>query len=145
MVNLKCEYLSGTIAKYMDGPHETKKLKADKIALLGILITALLIARFVVGLRSAVTLSEPIELSRTGLAISVPAGNGWQSKKLWVYQEYGFILNSYFGTKLELLPDYNYYTKISRPYQFIDVTAHLRLMEKELTAGEKSLFSSRLK
>jgi hypothetical protein len=97
MVSLKRGYFSGTIAKYMDGNHEVKKLKADKIALLGIFVTALLVARFVVGLRSAIVLSEPLELSRTGLSISVPVGNGWQSKKLWLYQEDSFILGSHFS------------------------------------------------
>jgi len=96
MVGLKRGHLYDTIAKYMDGTHEAKILKADKIALLGIFILALLIARFVVGLRSTIVLSEPIELPHTGLAISVPAGNGWQSKRLWVYEEDGFNLDSYF-------------------------------------------------
>ncbi len=90
-------HLFGTIAKYMNGTHGAKKLKADKIALLGLFIMALLVAWFVVGLRSVIVLSEPIELSRTGLAISVPAGNGWRSKKLWVYREDSFILGSNFA------------------------------------------------
>jgi hypothetical protein len=80
----------------MDDINESKKLKADKIALLGLFIIALLVARLIVGLRSAVVLSEPIELPHTGLKISIPVGNGWRSKKLWLCQEDGFVLNSQF-------------------------------------------------
>lgn len=90
-------YLSGTIARYMNGTHEPKKLKADKIALLGLFIFALLIARFVVGLRSSIVLSEPIALSHTGLSVSIPMGNGWRSKKIWIYQEDSFFLGSSFA------------------------------------------------
>lgn len=60
-----------------------RKLGADKIALLGLFVGALLTARFVVGLRSALVLSEPIPLPRTGLSMSVPVGNGWQSEGKW--------------------------------------------------------------
>ncbi len=51
------------------------------MALLGLFILALLAARFVVALKSAVLLSEPIELPRSGLSVSVPMGNGWYSEE----------------------------------------------------------------
>lgn len=41
------------------------------------------------------------------------------------------ILNRYFGTNLEILPDFNYFTINSRPYRFIDITDQLREIEKE--------------
>jgi hypothetical protein len=60
-----------------------RKLGADKIALLGLFIGALLTARLVVGLRSTLVLSEPILLRRAGLWISVPMGNGWKTEGKW--------------------------------------------------------------
>jgi hypothetical protein len=78
-----------------------KKLGADKIALLGLFVGALLTARFVVGLRSALVLSGPIRLPGTGLSISVPMGNGWQSEGKWSYLNGAAVLHSrfYFGGK----------------------------------------------
>lgn len=60
-----------------------KMVGGDKIALLGLFAAALLTARFVVGLKSAVVLSEPVRLRRTSLSVSVPVGNGWQSDTRW--------------------------------------------------------------
>jgi len=42
---------------------------------------ALSAAHLVVALKSAVLLSEPIELPHGGLSVSVPMGNGWYSEK----------------------------------------------------------------
>jgi hypothetical protein len=47
--------------------------------------------------KSALVLSEPIELSHTGLALSVPSGNGWLSEKQWKYHENAFTLSSVFA------------------------------------------------
>lgn len=67
----------------MSDTNNLKGFGADKIALLGLLASALLTARFVVGLKSAVVLSEPVRLRRTNLSVSVPTGNGWQSDDTW--------------------------------------------------------------
>jgi len=69
----------------------------DKIALLGLFIVALLIARFIVVWRSAIVLSEPIELDYAGLSVSIPTGNGWRSEKQWKYQQNAFTLGSFFN------------------------------------------------
>ena len=74
-----------------------EKYAADKIALLGLFTVALLTARFITASRSAIVLSKPIKLSYTGLSVSMPAGNGWQSEKQWKYQENSFTLSSIFG------------------------------------------------
>ena len=74
-----------------------KKLEADKIALLGLFIFALLIAHFIVSVKSAIIFSEPIELAHTGLSVSVPLGNGWRSEKQWQYQQNKYILSSNFS------------------------------------------------
>jgi len=76
--------------------YETKGLWADKVALFGFLIAGLLIARFIIASKSAVVLSGPIMLDYTGLSISIPAGNGWQSEKRWKYQDNSFVLSSVF-------------------------------------------------
>jgi hypothetical protein len=86
-----------TIAASMTDTNKVKKLAADKVALLGLFVAALLTARLVVALKSALVLSEPIPLSRTGLSVSVPTGNGWQSQRQWRRQGNGFTLRSDFA------------------------------------------------
>ncbi len=52
------------------------------------------------------------------------------------------ILNNYFGTKLKLLPEFSYYTKNTVPYQYIDVTDHLRTIEKKMADNNKASYSN---
>ncbi|MHC4227635.1 MAG: hypothetical protein ACYSW0_09430 [Planctomycetota bacterium] len=85
-----------TIAASMTDTNKVKKLAADKVALLGLFVAALLTARLVVALKSVLVLSEPVSLSRTGLSVSVPTGNGWQSQEQWRRQDDGFTLRSDF-------------------------------------------------
>src|SRR4030042_5158791 len=75
---------------------DLKNLEADKIALLGLFVLALLIAHIIVSVKSAIVFSEPIELAHTGLSISIPSGHGWQSKKQWQYQHNTYTLSSNF-------------------------------------------------
>jgi len=86
--------LSSTIAAPMSETYTTRRLGGDKLALLGLFILALLAARFVVALKSAILLSEPIELPRSGLSVSVPMGNGWLSEEKWEFQENTFVVSS---------------------------------------------------
>jgi hypothetical protein len=90
-----------TITPYMDKTYKIKKIGGDKIALLGLFVVSLLIARMIVVSRSAILLSEPIKLPRSGLSVSMPEGNGWKSDKQWRNYENGFSLRSIFalGTK----------------------------------------------
>ncbi len=80
----------------MSKTFETKKIAADKIAFLGLLVVALLIARLIIASRSAIVLSEPIVLEHSGLSISIPTGRGWRSENRWLYQEDGFTLSGVF-------------------------------------------------
>jgi hypothetical protein len=73
---------------------EPRKLGGDKLALLGLFVLALLAARFVVALKSAIPLSGPIELPHAGLSVSVPRGNGWHSEEKWEFQENAFVVSS---------------------------------------------------
>jgi len=91
----------GTINFYMNINFNFKKFEADKIALLGLFALSLLIAHIIVSVKTTLVFSEPIELSHTGLAISMPVGNGWESEKKWEYQANSFILNSNFTANTE--------------------------------------------
>jgi len=81
----------------MDKTYDIRKIGGDKIALLGLFIVALLIARLIVASKSALILSEPIKLTQAGLSVSMPAGNGWKSEKQWKYDENAFSVSSTFA------------------------------------------------
>ena len=97
--------LAITITAYMNKTYDIRgtprggnpKIGGDKIALLGLFIIALLIARIIVASKSALVLSEPIKLTYTGLSVSMPEGNGWKSEKRWRYHENAFSLTSNFA------------------------------------------------
>jgi hypothetical protein len=81
----------------MDKTYNIKKIGGDKIALLGLFMVSLLIARMIVVSKSAILLSEPIKLTDTGLSVSMPQGNGWKGEKKWRFEENGFSLRSIFA------------------------------------------------
>ncbi len=81
----------------MSKTYDIKKLGGDKIALLGLFALSLLTARFVVGLRATLVLSEPIPLPGTGLAVSMPVGNGWQIQGGWARDGKSFAIGSSFS------------------------------------------------
>jgi hypothetical protein len=85
------------LALSMNGTYETRSRWVDKIAFLGLFIAVLLIACFIVIWRSAIVLSEPIELNCAGLSVCIPTGNGWRSEKQWKYQQNAFTLDSFFN------------------------------------------------
>lgn len=89
--------LAITIIPYMDKTYKIRKIGGDKIALLGLFVVSLLIARIIVISRSAILLSDPIRLPRSGLSVSMPEGNGWKSDKQWRYYENRFFLRSRFA------------------------------------------------
>ena len=89
--------LAITISVYMDKTYDIKKIGGDKIALLGLFVFSLLIARLIVASKSALILSEPIKLTQVGLSISMPMGNGWKSENQWNYQENAFSISSIFA------------------------------------------------
>jgi hypothetical protein len=80
----------------MDETYKSKIVTSDKIAFLGLFIVALVIAYLIVASKAAITLSEPIGLKYSGLSVSVPIGNGWQSEKQWKFRKNGFTLSSVF-------------------------------------------------
>jgi hypothetical protein len=73
-----------------------RKYGADKIALLGFLVLALLTAHLVIISKSAVKLSEPVKLICDDLSVSLPSGNGWQNESRWRYYENTFAISSIF-------------------------------------------------
>lgn len=86
-----------SITAYMDKTYDIRKIGGDKIALLGLFVVSLLIARIIVVSKSAILLSEQIPLTDTGLSVSMPQGNGWKSEKKWRLDENGFSLRSIFA------------------------------------------------
>jgi hypothetical protein len=83
----------------MNGTDKTERPVGSKVALLGILVVALILAHLIVASRSAIILSKPIGLDHTGLSVSMPVGNGWESEGQWTYLENSFILSSSFGAR----------------------------------------------
>ncbi len=82
------------IADYMGRTYEMLKFGGDKIALLGLFVAALLLARLLVISRSSIILSEPIELTYGGISVSMPAGNGWKCSGQWRYMDSSLTLSS---------------------------------------------------
>ena len=85
-----------TMAAIMNNTHGIKKIEYEKIALLGLFILSLLLAHFIVVYKSRLSFSDPIRLSQTGLSVSMPVGQSWQSDIQWQYQENKFSLSSLF-------------------------------------------------
>jgi hypothetical protein len=85
-----------TMAAIMDDSHGNKRHEYDKIALLGLFVLSLLMAYLIVSFKSRLQFSDPIRLSKTGLSVSMPSGNGWQSDKQWNNQGNIFSLSSLF-------------------------------------------------
>jgi hypothetical protein len=85
------------LALSMNGTYETRSRWADKIAFFGLFIAVLLIAYLLVIWRSAIALSEPIELNCAGLSVCIPTGVGWRSENRWKYQQNAFSLDSFFN------------------------------------------------
>ena len=96
-VSLQKKRRAISITAYMDKTCNIRKIGGDKIALLGLFVVSLIIARAIVVSKSAILLSEPITLTDTGLSVSMPEGNGWKSEKQWRPYENGFSLQSIFA------------------------------------------------
>jgi hypothetical protein len=75
----------------------TGRYVIEKGALLAILAISLLTAWLAVEMRSVTRLSAPIELSHSGLSISMPSGNGWRCEGKWIYDDDGFTISSIFA------------------------------------------------
>lgn len=86
-----------TMAVYMSETYRLGKLGGDKVALLGLFVLALLVARLVVGLKSAISLSGAISLPCEKLSVSMPSGNGWYSQERWEFLDNTFVLRSVFA------------------------------------------------
>jgi len=74
------------------------KYSADKIALLGMLVLSLVLAKLVIISKSSISLSEPIHLGNASLKISLPNSKGWNAEKTFSYNNNSYITNSYLLT-----------------------------------------------
>ncbi len=82
----------------MEESYETKRYTAQILALLGLFALSLLVARFVIAVKTSLSFSEPIRLDYASLSVVVPRGNGWQSDGQWKYYRNTFTLSSLFDS-----------------------------------------------
>lgn len=71
----------------MNGTYDTRIAVRAKVVFLGLFVLALLVAKLVVALRTAVVLGAPIELAHSGFSVSMPEGNGWNKPRGWDYSD----------------------------------------------------------
>lgn len=102
---------AGSIIGYMATTYEKKRYPAAQAVFLGFFALALLIARFIVASRSEIILSGPITLGFSGLSISLPSGNGWQSAPRWSRDKNAFVLSGLFdiGSGVDMQIDCRYF------------------------------------
>jgi hypothetical protein len=77
--------------------NKAEKHIARTIALPALLVISLLVARLVMHSKTGIRLSGPIELSRSGLSLSMPSGNGWKCEGKWTYENNIFSTSSVFA------------------------------------------------
>ena len=82
----------------MEENHEAKRYTVQILVLLGLFALSLLVARFVITVKTSLSFSEPIRLDYAGLSVVVPRGNGWQSDGQWRYYRNTFTLSSLFDS-----------------------------------------------
>ncbi|MGA2323780.1 MAG: hypothetical protein ABSG22_08035 [Sedimentisphaerales bacterium] len=74
--------------------NKTGKHIARTIAMAALLVISLLVARLVMHSKTGLRMSAPIELSRSGLSLSMPSGNGWKCEEKWTYENNVFSASS---------------------------------------------------
>ena len=74
--------------------NKTGKHIARTIAMSALLVISLLVARLVMHSKTGLRMSAPIELSRSGLSLSMPSGNGWKCEEKWTYENNVFSASS---------------------------------------------------
>lgn len=74
-----------------------KRYGADKLALLGLFVISLVLARLIVFSRTSIRLCGLTELKHAGLAVAMPSGNGWYCESRWSYRDDHYDLSSFFA------------------------------------------------
>ncbi len=74
--------------------NKTRQNTTEKVAMATILVISILVARLVMHSKTSIRLSGPIELSRSGLSLSMPSGNGWKCEDKWTYENNIFSTSS---------------------------------------------------
>jgi len=74
--------------------NKARQNTTEKVAMAAILVISLLVARLVMHSKTSIRLSAPIELSRSGLSLSMPSGNGWKCEEKWTYENNIFSASS---------------------------------------------------
>jgi hypothetical protein len=76
--------------------NKARQNTTEKVAMATILVISLLVARLVMHSKTSIRLSLPIELSRSGLSLSMPSGNGWKCEDKWTQENNVFSAGSIF-------------------------------------------------
>jgi hypothetical protein len=112
----------------MVNDNKTRRNTTETVALATLLVISLLVARLVMHSKTGLRMSAPIELSRSGLSLSMPSGNGWKCEEKWTYENNVFSTSSILvagGTKNQSYAQCRYLLatqkdtpleRISRPY-----------------------------
>ena len=74
--------------------NKAEKHIARTIAMPALLVISLLVAQLVMHSKTGIRMSAPIELSRSGLSLSMPSGNGWKCEEKWTYENNIFSASS---------------------------------------------------
>jgi hypothetical protein len=74
--------------------NKAEKHIARTIAMPALLVISLLVAQLVMHSKTGIRMSAPIELSRSGLSLSMPSGNGWKCEEKWTYENNVFSASS---------------------------------------------------
>ena len=74
--------------------NKAEKHIARTIAMPALLVISLLVAQLVMHSKTGIRMSAPIELSRSGLSLSMPSGNSWKCEEKWTYENNIFSASS---------------------------------------------------
>ncbi len=89
-----------------------KKYSLEEVALLVMFAFGLLVAGLIVALRGRIDMSEPLELPHSGLAVSLPAGHGWERSAGWSYDpanEFNLSARLRVGTDIDAIVHCRYF------------------------------------
>jgi hypothetical protein len=77
--------------------NKTANRVARTIAMPALLVISLLVARLVMQTKTGFSMSATIELSKSGLSVSMPSGNGWKCEGKWSFEDNSFNTSSIFA------------------------------------------------
>ncbi len=121
----------------------TDRAALCNVVLLGFFALGLGLSLLVVNFRTAIVLSQPVELNGEGITVSLPAGTGWQSLPNWTYeQDNSFTLVSVFKIQDRSIAEVRWQLQLAqRPLPAEELLAHYAARFSG-QAGEMQRFES---